>query len=109
MSELREFAGKLNERVYFEQRTDRQGLWGALEDEWRPVVECWASVERERGRGSANSGDTRHSARVFRVVMRAGPRLDLGMRMKWRGLEMLVVDVDDFSRDHLCVLVEEMR
>jgi head-tail adaptor len=92
-----ELAGRLSELVRFERRVDVRGAAGDRADAWQPVCRRWARIEpADRSLLSALLADTRHSARRFRVTLRAGLPLDLDMRMQWRGqaLKLTGIEVD---------------
>lgn len=93
---MAEFAGRLSERVRFERRVELRGSAGDRIDGWAPVGERWALVEpMERTAQSALLADTRHSARRWRVTLRAGLLLSLDMRMLWRGLVLTLTGIED--------------
>ncbi len=92
---MAEFAGTLSERVRFERRDVARGSAGDRGQGWLPVCERWARVEPvDRAAPSALLADTRHSARRFRVTLRAGATIDLDMRLLWRGQVLRIVGID---------------
>ncbi|MBS3962086.1 MAG: head-tail adaptor protein [Sandarakinorhabdus sp.] len=93
---MAEFAGNLTERVRFERRIESWGSAADRSDGWEPVGERWARVEPlDRASQSALLADTRHSARRWRVTLRAGLTLSLDMRMLWRGLALTLTGIED--------------
>lgn len=105
-----ELAGALDQRVRFERRSALRGVGGDWLGGWELVGERWAAVELlSRASQSALVADALHSARRWRVTLRAGPALLVGMRMLWRGLELRVAGVEDDpgAPDRLVVVVEE--
>lgn len=105
-----ELAGRLDQRVRFEGRSEQRGVAGDWAGQWEPVAECWASVELlSRASQSALSADTRHSARRWRMMLRSGPLLQVGMRVIWRNLELRVAGIEDdpADRDRLMIIAED--
>ncbi len=107
---MAEFAGSLSERVRFERRVEARGSAGDRNFGWVPAGERWARVELlDRTSQSALLADTRHSARRWRVTLRAGLMLSLDMRMVWRGLALKLtgIDEDPAFAGQLTVMVED--
>lgn len=105
-----EFAGALDQRVRFEQRSEARSLAGDWVGEWELVAERWAAVALlSRLNQSATAADTLHSARRWRMILRFGPKVGVGMRVVWRGLELRVAGVEDdpATPDRLIVIAEE--
>lgn len=107
MSGAGELAGMLTERVRFERRAEARGAAGG----WEYVAERWAGVELLSRTGqSALVAEARHSTRRWRILLRTGPSLAVGMRALWRGLELRVTGIEDdpAMADRLVVIVEEI-
>lgn len=106
----REIAGALGERVRIEQRSGSVDDAGALLEDWKPVAERWAQLIPAGGdMMSTVAADTWLSNRQWRVILRSGLTLDLGMRVIWRGRTMRIIGIDDnpLMADRIALLVEE--
>lgn len=106
---MTELAGRLTERVRFEQRDGVRGPGGEPGDLWTMVWEGAAVVEPEGRAGSALGGERWQPGRRWRVTVRAGPTLALDMRMAWRGLTLRVAgtEVDPGARGQQTLWVED--
>lgn len=105
-----ELAGALDQRVRFERRSEARSPAGDWAGEWELVVERWAAVGLlSRVNQSVSAADTLHSARRWRMILRSGPKVGVGMRALWRGLELRVTGIEDdpAARDRLVVIAEE--
>jgi head-tail adaptor len=108
---MAEFAGSLSERVRFERPVEVRGSAGDRSDGWALVGERWAQVEPlERASQSTLLADTRHSARRWRVTVRAGLTLSLDMRIVWRGmvLKLTGIEEDPASPGRLTLMAEDV-
>jgi len=104
-----ELAGRLRERVVLLRQLSGAGPAAEAAGSWVSVAERWAMVEAaSRTALSALEGDTRQTARRWRVTLRAGLVVDLGMRLSWRGVVLRLTGIDDDPTDpRLLVLVAE--
>jgi head-tail adaptor len=105
-----EMAGTLSERVRIEQRSGSVDGAGALVDDWTQVAERWAQLIPAGGDAmSTVAADTWLSNRQWRVILRSGLTLDLGMRLSWRDRTMRIIGIDDnpLLPDRTVLLVEE--
>jgi head-tail adaptor len=105
-----ERAGRLSQRVRFEARPVVRGDAGEALGDWSLAFERWAQVELlPRAEMLPAAADTRHSARRWRLTMRAGvmPRLD--MRAVWAGnvLTLTGVEADPASPGWISVWAED--
>ncbi len=90
-----EVAGALTARVDLWRRDPSRDPAGQQADAWLPAGSCWARIEAERRPGlSELVADTRHSARRWRLTLRARDGLGLGMRATWRGLDLVVTGIE---------------
>lgn len=100
-----EFSGRLRQRIQL-QRADM-----ASPDPWVPVCEAWAALQPADSRAlSALDGDTRVTARRWRILVRSEIRVSLDMRVLWRGHDLRVtgVEADPEAPDRILVLAEEV-
>lgn len=92
---MTEQAGRLSERVRFEQRLSLRGAAGQLSDVWEFVFARWAEVvPLARAEPLPDSADTRHLARRWRINIRDGERPEVGMRIRWRAETMTLSAVE---------------
>jgi head-tail adaptor len=106
-----EIAGRLKQRIRFERRTSGHGGVAEGAEAWEPVAECWAELRPvESASPSQVSADTRITLRRWRILMRAGAEVSLGMRALWRGLDLRVLGVesDPMTPDRVMVVAEEL-
>lgn len=109
--DAQEFSGRLRERVRIEQRVAGDDGSGGAGDQWRTVGTAWAQVEPiSRTASAAVQADTRLTARLWRVTIRAEFRALLDMRLVWRGtlLRIAGVEHDPAWPDRAVVLAEEL-
>ncbi len=106
MARTEELAGRLSERVRFEVLPEGRGEAGEASAQWRTLAERWAAVEPvDRVTASVLAADTRHPARRWRVTLRDGIRVQLGMRLVWRGEALRISGIDrDPARPGLTLL-----
>jgi head-tail adaptor len=105
-----EFSGRLSERVRFEGRDDVRGPAGDSISAWGVRFERWALVEPvRRADSTVDRGDSVHSARRWRVTIRAGVRPTLDMRLRWRGqmLRPTGIEIDPASPGQILILAED--
>ncbi len=105
-----EIAGRLKQRVRLEQKVPTPDGAGGSLDVWRTVGEHWAEMRPvDSVNMSAVVADTRVTARRWRVLMRGGIEVALGMRLSWRGLDLRVtgIDRDPQMPDRMTVVAEE--
>lgn len=106
-----EMAGMLRERVALMRQAVGVGLAGEAVESWTVAFERWALVEPvARAAMSALEGDTRQTARRWRVTLRARPVVTLDMRLRWRGvlLRLTGIESDPGDRARLVLLAEEL-
>ena len=110
MSNSGELAGTLNQRVRFERRVEVRGPGGDWAGDWEQVGARWAAVELLSD-GSVTGADALRSARRWRVTLRVGLVLAVGMRMLWRGMALRVASAGDDPAlaGRVVVVVEEDR
>lgn len=107
---MTEQAGLLSERVRFERRDEAWGPAGDRFGTWLFAFERWARLEPlSRADPLPTAADTRHSARRWRLTLRAGAKPIVGMRAAWRGglLRVTGVETDPARRGWLIVWAEE--
>lgn len=93
---MTELAGRLSERVRFEGKDEVRGLAGNRTGDWRLRFVRWAAVEQvPRAERAASAGETRHSARRWKVMIRNGVRPTLDMRLVWRGESLILTGVEE--------------
>jgi head-tail adaptor len=100
-----EFSGRLRQRIQLQQADASVPL------AWAPVCQAWAALSPEdRGTLSALDGDTRVTARRWRILLRSETRVSLDMRVLWRGHDLRVtgVQADPDAPDRTVVLAEEV-
>lgn len=105
-----EIAGRLKQRIRIERRVHAPDGAGGSHEIWRPVGEHWAEMRPVDSLNmSAVVADTRVTARRWRVLMRAGIEVALGMRLRWQGLDLRVtgIDRDPQMPDRITVVAEE--
>jgi head-tail adaptor len=105
-----EFTGRLSERVRFEGRDEVRGSAGDRVSAWVTRFERWALVEPiRRGDPTVDGGDTRHSARRWRVTIRDGVQPTLDMRLRWRNevLRPTGIEIDDRVLRRIIILAED--
>lgn len=105
-----EIAGRLKQRIRIERRVHAPDGAGGSHEIWRPVGEHWAEMRPVDSLNmSAVVADTRVTARRWRVLMRAGIEVALGMRLRWQGLDLQVtgIDRDPQMPDRITVVAEE--
>ena len=106
-----ETAGLLRERIGLMRQAVGVGLAGEAVESWAVALERWALVEPvARAAMSAMEGDTRQTARRWRVTLRAGPAVELDMRLRWRGalLRLTGIESDPADPARLVLLAEEL-
>jgi head-tail adaptor len=106
-----EIAGRLKQRVRIERRDALADGAGGTFDRWELVGEYWAEMRPlETGGMSSVTGDTRVTQRRWRIFLRTGAEVALGMRLRWRGLDLRVmgVEADPFAPEQLLVIAEEL-
>lgn len=105
-----EIAGRLRQRVRLEKRTEQPDGAGGYGSEWETCGEHWAEMcPVESLSLSTVAADTRLTSRRWRVLMRSGTEMALGMRLLWRGMDLRVTGVESDPRtaDRLLVIAEE--
>jgi head-tail adaptor len=106
-----ETAGGLRERVELVRQAPGIGAAGEAAQGWQTVAERWARVEPvSRSLLSAVEGETRQTARRWRVVLRSGPAVTLDMRLRWRGVVLRLTGIESDPGDpaRLVLLAEEL-
>ncbi|MFQ3664932.1 MAG: head-tail adaptor protein [Sphingomonadaceae bacterium] len=106
-----EIAGRLKQRVFLERRQIIPDGQGGSAEHWRPVGVYWAEMRPvDRLSLSTGGGDTQLTRRRWRVLMRQGVELALGMRLLWKGLDLRItgVDYDPATPDRVTVVAEEL-
>ncbi|WP_448582476.1 head-tail adaptor protein [Thermaurantiacus sp.] len=105
-----EIAGRLKQRVRLERRVHTPDGAGGSHEVWQTVGEHWAEMRPADSLNmSAVVADTRVTARRWRVLMRAGIDIALGMRLTWQGLDLRVTGIqrDPQLPDRVAVIAEE--
>jgi head-tail adaptor len=105
-----EIAGRLRQRIRIEKRLLRPDGAGGAGSEWESCGEHWAEMSPVESLSlSTLVADTRLTSRRWRVLVRSGIDMALGMRVLWRGLDLRVtgVEADPRSGDRLLVIAEE--
>lgn len=83
-------AGRLTERLVFEQQATSQNAIGENVGTWSTFATVWGEAEPLRGREFFASGQMHASAEVrFRIRYRAD--IDETMRIDWRGKKYEIV------------------
>lgn len=106
-----ESAGSMKDRVGLLQRVGTSGTAGESAGEFQLILERWARVEpSHRAVLSAVESDARLTARRWRFTLRAGPKVELDMRVRWRGVMMQLIGIEsDPGRPaELVLLAEEL-
>ncbi len=106
-----EMAGNLRERVSLLRPVPGVGPAGEAAETWSAVGERWARVEPVlRTALSALEGDTRQTARRWRVTLRSGPDVQLDMRLSWRRVVLRLTGIESDPSDPamLVLLAEEL-
>jgi head-tail adaptor len=106
-----ELAGRLRQRLRFEQPKRMPDGSGGQGDAWTLVDEVWGEL-RPAGRGplSVLVAEGRQTSRRWEILVREGLPLRLGMRVIWRGLDLRLtgIDRDPASGDRVRLLAEEL-
>jgi head-tail adaptor len=101
-----ELTGTLTERVAIEHFVDSRDASGASTGNWQPAASAWAAIVPDGQGGS--EGETRRSARRWRVMLRAPTPVGLLSRLIWRGewLAVLAVEADPRTPDRVTLRCE---
>lgn len=105
-----ELAGTLNERVEIMRWIGGRDATGAASGYWQPISKRYASIFPESGPASFDRGSAARSIRRWRVVLRHDCSLSIADQLRWRGLVLNVLAVENDPRaPELSVLRCESR
>ncbi|MFN7173682.1 MAG: head-tail adaptor protein [Thermaurantiacus tibetensis] len=105
-----EIAGRLKQRVRLERAVHAPDGAGGSHEQWRTVGEHWAEMRPVDALNlSTLVAETRVPFRRWRIMLRSSAEVALGMRLRWRDLDLRVtgIDRDPAAPDRLMVVAEE--